>query len=215
MSHANARITHVLLVLVLFALLAVIGMLATRSVAGPLDPPGAPASTMKTLDDIPGSWSRTLDAGDGAPGPNPPAGCDSSRFECLDDWSNALVLDRETGLVWQRSPIGSFPATWSVANSQCLNYATTSVYGFKLGSRLPTYEELVSLAFVTALSPWLPPGHPFTGVLTDDVYWTASTANDGSNTARAWSFDGIPSSELKTNTNYFWCVRGGQGFDGM
>jgi hypothetical protein len=45
MSHANARITHLLLVLVLFALLAVIGMLATRSVAGPLDPPGSPSST--------------------------------------------------------------------------------------------------------------------------------------------------------------------------
>ena len=46
MANASNRITHVLLVLVLFALLAVIGMLATTARGGPLDPPaGAPAST--------------------------------------------------------------------------------------------------------------------------------------------------------------------------
>jgi len=93
-----------------WALAATLGLLVVAALsgvidAGPLDPPGAPAPTGKTLEEIPGSWSRTLPANDGSPGgpfPTPPAGCNSTRFQCV--FENQAVLDRETGLVWERSP---------------------------------------------------------------------------------------------------------------
>ncbi|MGH7623318.1 MAG: DUF1566 domain-containing protein, partial [Gemmatimonadaceae bacterium] len=117
---------------------------------GPLDPPGAPAPTGKTLEEIPGSWSRALPADDGVSGPNPPAGCNSTRFPCV--LGDAAVLDRETGLVWQRDP-GPTAVGWYSAVIGCLA-ATT---GNRMGWRLPSLEELRSLMDGTAL----PVGNPF------------------------------------------------------
>ena len=57
--------------------------------AGSLDPTGSPAPTMKSLDEIPGSWSRMLSS---------TGGCNSERFDCVLG-SDQGVLDRETGLV--------------------------------------------------------------------------------------------------------------------
>ena len=45
-------------VLALFVVAAMTGIVS----GGPLDPPGAPAPTQKTLDEVPGSWSRALSA---------------------------------------------------------------------------------------------------------------------------------------------------------
>ena len=76
-------------VLALFVVAAMTGVVS----GGPLDPPGAPAPTQKTLDEIPGSWSRALSA---------TGGCTSERFQCV--LGDVAVLDRETGLVWERVP---------------------------------------------------------------------------------------------------------------
>lgn len=165
------------------------------AVAGNLQPPGAPGSTMKTLDEIPPAWSQKI----------PDA---SRRFQLVLD--GAGVLDKETGLVWEQSP-DTTTRTWSNA----ISYAYNKNVGGRKGWRLPTIEELASLVDTTQSSPALPSGHPFTNVQSN-LYWSSTTYV--SNTSNAWAMDfvgGIVSSNVKTNTFYVWCVRGGHGHDGQ
>jgi len=195
-----------------WALAGTLGLLVAAALsgvidAGPLDPPGAPAPTGKTLEQIPGSWSRALPANDGAPGPSPPAGCNSTRFQCV--LGDAAVLDRETGLVWAQDAGAFVAADWTADTSRCL---TSQVAG-RRGWRMPTFEELQSLVDLSVGSPTLPPGHPFLNVKTDDAYWTQTSLS--STAAWAYDFDNGVLTEPKTNTNYVWCVRGGQEYDGM
>jgi len=210
------RLTDRLAFAVIGALaIALIAVLAGVVDAGPLDPTAPPGSTMKTLDDIPGSWSRMLPSDDGVAGPEPPAGCDSSRFECLEAFDDQVVLDRETGLVWERDATVA-GLSWDEAVRNCLQNRWDGPLGYRMGWRLPSFEELLSLSDQFVGPPPLPPGHPFI-VNTDDLYWTA-TSSSGL-TAHAYGFDtsvGTRSfDEDKTNMHYFWCVRGGHGHDGM
>src|SRR5688500_3125072 len=74
------------------------------------------------------SWDQTLPA--------------ATRFVVMSNFNNEAVLDRETGLVWERSP--QPPPTgvpWSQAMATC---ARLSV-GNRLGWKLPTIQELLSL----------------------------------------------------------------------
>src|SRR5438552_11782 len=57
----------------------------------------------------------------------------SIRFIVLANWNNEAVLDRETGLVWQRSPTG-FHVPWRAATNACIDQRT----GNRFGWRLPT-----------------------------------------------------------------------------
>jgi hypothetical protein len=198
------RLNTVLLLLVLLALLAVIGMLATGVRGGPLDPPGSPTATMKTLDEIPPVWSRKLPADDG-----PAGGCASSRFQCV--LAGGGVLDRETGLVWAKSPDPNL-ATWSSAVTVC----QASGNAGRAGWRLPTIDELRSLVDTAAsVAPFLPAGHPFTSFVTNDAYWSATTVN-ATTTAQAQQFDSKFMTTLdKSTAHRAWCVRGGQGYDGQ
>ncbi len=133
------------------------------------------------------------------------------RFLVLADWGDsAAVLDKETGLVWERYPSMSF-FTWENAQIHC-NRLTT---GGRLGWRLPTLQELASLVDPTVPSPGptLPIGHPFTSVLTS-FYWSATTS--APNTSSVWevSFEfGDVDIFAKDGNNFVWCVRGGQGVD--
>lgn len=158
--------------------------------AGSLEPSGAPAPTMKTLDQIPPTWSEKITTG---------------RF--VDALGGEAVLDKETGLVWEKSP-SIFTYTWSEAIYHC--DATLHVGGRK-GWRLPTIEQFASLVDVTQSNPSLPSGHPFSYVQSD-LYWSASAYS----TTSAWYLNfnyGSIGGNGKTALNYAWCVRGGQSSD--
>jgi len=131
----------------------------------------------------------------------------NERFIVLASWNNEAVLDRQTGLVWERSPNAGF-ANWSGAHRRCENLAL----GNHKGWRLPTIEELASLIdpSVPSPGPTLPPGHPFT--VMSSFYWSATP--DMSNSANAWGvgFDiGDVGSGGKSTIDYVWCVRDGDG----
>lgn len=142
------------------------------------------------------------------------------RFVVLTNWNSEAVLDRETGLVWERAPNRPPQHTWGFSLQSCAVQKT----GGRFGWRLPTIQELLSLAIPDASGrPSLPPGHPF--VLASSVgYWSATTSGfppDGEAFENAWGVDFDAgflllfmknTTGLKPNT---WCVRGGSGLDGQ
>ena len=133
----------------------------------------------------------------------------STRFIVLSNWGGAAVLDRETGLVWEKSPsISSFG--WENAQSHC-NRLTV---GNRKGWRLPAIQELASLEdpSVPSPGPTLPAGHPFSNIQSF-YYWSASTY--ALSTSSAWAvyfgFGDVDYIPIKYNSVFVWCVRGGQG----
>lgn len=106
------------------------------------------------------SWDITL----------PPA----TRFIVLTNLPGA-VLDRETGLVWEREPDPN-TLTFNDANRRCQHLTT----GGRFGWRIPQTEELFSLLDPTQVNnsfgqpPALPVGHPFT--VASGSYWVKDRA---------------------------------------
>lgn len=96
------------------------------------------------------------------------------------------VLDRETGLVWEKSPSGQ--GNWLSA----LVYCNVKTAGNRNGWRLPSIQELASLLDPAATGPGLalPVGHPFVGIQQSDpfFYWsiTSTMANGNVSGASAW-----------------------------
>ena len=191
MNKKNEVITGAIMMAVVTIVMFLPGLVS----AGSLEPTAAPGSTMKTLDQIPPNWSQKISG--------------AARFELVLD--GAGVLDKETGLVWEQSPTNTMPQTWIDASSACY----TNIVGGRNGWHLPTIEQLTSLLDTSVAGPLkLPAGHPFSGVAS--VFYWSATPYAGS-TASAWNvnFSGGVLSFDKTNTNFVWCVRGGQGYDGQ
>lgn len=133
------------------------------------------------------------------------------RFVVMTDWNNEAVLDKETGLVWQRTPSPAHTNQFNaIASCEIANI------GGRYGWRLPFVHELASLLdpTVTGSGPFVSGGHPFTvpGMVGDTVYWSASSdpANPV-NQAMVVTFYSSPSvgPAPKLNQYYVWCVRGG------
>jgi hypothetical protein len=145
------------------------------------------------------SWDQTLPA--------------STRFIVLSNFNSEAVLDRETGLVWERNASSrpGFVGTgnWQSAFDYCRNQKT----GNRIGWRVPRLEEFASL--VDASTSDLPVGHPF--VFTYTFFWTSTTY--APLPGQAWAFKpGLSGNFLagdKTTGNdvSFWCVRGGVGLE--
>jgi len=163
--------------------------------AGELEPSAPPGPTMKTLDEIPPTWSQKLDA--------------SERFELV--MGGEAVLDKETGLVWEQSP-DTTTRTWTSAIAYCYN----KIIGGRKGWRLPTVEELVSLVDPSRTNPALPSGYESYFSSVQSVYYWSSTTY-AADTSDAWGVAfsiGYVGTHAKSNGYYVWCVRGGQGYDG-
>ena len=176
-----------------------LAVFASASWAGEIEPPASaqdaagPVPTMKSLDDIPGSWSRTLPADDGEAD-----GCNSTRFKCI--FGGQAVLDSETGLVWKRAASLTL-FTHRIAIFHCYNAGVTD----RRGWRLPRAHELRSL-WSGFSSPKLPPGHPFIDIGNTE-FWTYEVIDHSSvyvvNFATGGTALRDPSFERLS-----WCVRG-------
>jgi hypothetical protein len=169
--------------------LALAVITATAANAGSLTPPGAPAPTMRTMEQIKPTWDKIIPA--------------AQRFVGALD--GTAVLDKETGLVWERSTSATV-YNWLDAQSICVQAGI----GGRRGWRLPTIDELASLVDPTQNNPALPSGHLFTDVYA--AYYWSSTAK-ASDLNYAWSVvfsNGVVFSFAKSSSYYVRCVRGGQ-----
>jgi hypothetical protein len=134
------------------------------------------------------------------------------RFICLTNWNNQAVLDRETGLVWQRAPFTHVTGSSDFSQSDAVLKCQNANIGGRGGWRLPAPEELMSLVDFTQSNPALPLGHPFQGV--NGRYWTPSMHQASRDTSpnAAISFlvtSGQTDVELIGDPMGAWCVRGG------
>ena len=160
--------------------------LASGPVAYSLPPPPG-------LEEIPPTWSRFLDPAD--------------RSQPALSGARA-VLDKETGLVWERAPSAT-PMDWRTAVSYCY----TLEAGGRKGWRLPTVEQLASNVDPTRTSPALTKPTPYRNVRSA-AYWTATTVDAIATDAWFVSFrDGLVDHAFKGDEALVWCVRGPQGYN--
>jgi uncharacterized protein DUF1566 len=156
------------------------------------------------------AWDQQLDCSSIASCP---------RFIVLSNWidadhpsGGAAVLDRETGLVWDQSP-STTARPWLSALSHCV----AKTVGNRRGWRLPTVQELASLVDQNQSQPSLPAGHPFSNVQFSSPppskYWSASSRPGGTAAYTVNFVAGGTDFPPTTDSNFAWCVRGGQGVD--
>jgi hypothetical protein len=137
----------------------------------------------------------------------------STRFIVLTNWGSAAVLDRETGLVWQRDATGNPFSNWAGAILFCQN----QTIGGRFGWRLPSIEEATTL--VDPSTGTLFSGAPFKIPTPQGFFYSAST--DPSGTTFALILEVPPVSGESTIFSFTkspfnspiseWCVRGYQG----
>lgn len=156
----------------------------------------------------------------------------STRFIVLANWNSEAVLDRETGLVWQRRPqVRSNTQTQASAITTCWSIET----GGRRGWRLPHVNELQSLADpANSANSSLPAGHPFQEVFFGSITHPITHQIVPNSSATYWSADPLPFEDSQAlitfqhlagtgiNSNSFlnggpgstaagvWCVRAGE-----
>jgi hypothetical protein len=163
----------------------------------------------QAADEMP-AWSRKLDA---------TGGCHSARFQCVlptaTYFDGAAVLDRETGLVWERKP-ATATDSWSNVLSRC----DERPHAGAMGWRLPSSNELASLVDgnIGPGSTALPPGHPFDLSGGGTSFWTTSQYG-GDGLHEVVYFQSVNSGTpgfvyvyAQGGSDYrYWCVRAGGG----
>ena len=143
------------------------------------------------------SWDQTLPA--------------STRFIVLSNMNNQAVLDRETGLVWERTPSESFFTFDEIEFFVCSGKS----YGGRKGWRMPSVWELSTLIDSTQQNPPLPAGHPFNLGSAIPRFWSNTPINVGFGAGTAWVVafvdDGFAGTNGTSVLRRAWCVRGPGG----
>lgn len=131
----------------------------------------------------------------------------SQRFEILAAFNYNAVLDKTTGLVWERSP-----QTATVTYNEARRFCVGRMAGEQTGWRLPSPIELRSLVGpIRGLSrPHLPPNHPFLNVQATSYWAMVSETDHGPYGKYVDAFLGNILSFFKVKMVSFpvWCVRG-------
>ena len=205
--------------------------------AGALDPPGPPAPTMVTLQQIydrlatPGVLAKTGQTGCWDASGNPVSctgtGEDgayrlgvsvSPRFT---DNANGTVKDNLTGLIWLKNANCFGSVDWTSALSDA-NTLASGACGLTDGSvaaawRLPNIREIHSLIDFSTYNPALPAGNPFPAVVLGSYYWSSTSqaaAVGFGGGSGAWTIEFADGITTPLNTlfgaAYVWPVRGGQ-----
>ena len=132
------------------------------------------------------------------------------RFQLLAPLASQAVLDRETDLLWERSPSGA-AFTWFGAQDRC----NRLVVGNRMGWRVPTIQELTSILSIGAAPNNLEPGNPFIAPPTiGQVIWSSTVSATNANNAWGMNLPGtVGSNFAKGILARCWCVRFRQGTD--
>ena len=189
-----AKKTSVIVVVITLSL----GAIALPHAAGaqsPKDQFEQILTLLMSLGDVSTSWSRALPA--------------DERFVVLAAFNDEAVLDRNTGLVWERSPHDASRPVFS-ASYHCLNAST----GGQKGWRLPNITELTSLVDPSVTTePTLPAGSPF-DFGGQAFFWSGTLRHGFSDLA--WSvnfrYGIVDDAESDLNLSVL-CVRGGPKVD--
>lgn len=144
------------------------------------------------------SWDQTLPA--------------NVRFIVLANMESKAVLDRETGLVWERTPSEAAFAVFSEAE---FFGCSPKTFGGRKGWRVPSVWELSTLIDSTQTNPPLPAGHPFNLGSGEPRFWTNTPLSVGFGAGTVWivSFisNGFSGTTGPGNGRRVWCVRGPGG----
>ncbi len=129
----------------------------------------------------------------------------TNRFKVLSAFAGEAVLDKETGLVWEKT--ASLPGNWRTS----LRFCALQNTGGRMGWRLPALEELLTLVDPTQSTPALPAGAPFQSVL-GNAFWTANLEESDPTTVVTVSLDSFGLfTASKTSSHKVLCVRAGRG----
>jgi hypothetical protein len=164
-------------------------------------PVGAENSTTIDLSTQPHlkSWSNVI--------PNT-----TRRFVVLQDFNNEAVLDRETGLVWEKAPDANNRPWTGVATTSASSYCANKLVGGTAGWRLPSVVELKGVQTPSLAAPFVPLTI-FTGVQSAPYWSSTAVAWDSSLAWHVYFHTGLVDEEPITSTNLTWCVRGPMNAD--
>ena len=128
----------------------------------------------------------------------------SGRFQGLANFQNQAVLDKNTGLVWERAPDTFGQYQWVSATITC---AVKQVSG-TVGWRLPSVIELKSVQDPSLAPPFVP-ASVFPNVQST-LYWSATTVDGYPGNAWVVNFfnGNVQSDHGKPESAQVWCVRG-------